>query len=586
MTNRLIKCALFFSFVTMVSVTAHAQLLHDDFNGTSIDTSLWQVSTPFANSSMTESGGSAVFENRGRLLSVASVTTGIDVTGRFEFTGNIHDQFQVVLRTNGATTNPSAEFDNGIHFKFGIESDTGSTAGQIHITDLSYPNSEIDLATGTFPMTQNKFYNFRITDNGTQIALYINNLAKPFLTATDSNFYGSRLGLYNREGNGSISAGSITKLDFITAQTTYTWNSTTTGFAWLNAGNWTGNPGHYPGLDTNSSSIADGASNDIAAFSSMAFSATILGINFSPSSNKGVSNNTGANGSLTLGAIDYLSTANKSISIGDNSGSAGTLTLKGVTLNGVANTILADEGPKSLTLQPQIGGGTQNMTVALGNATTNVIQVNGSGGMIISAAIQNGSGVAGLFTKIGTGKLTLSNANTYTGGTILKNGTLLVTNTTGSATGTGSVHVNLGTLGGTGKINGAVTVGNGSNSGAIVLAGNSSTSPGTLTINNPLTFQSHSTYKCVLNRAQSKASSVSAFGITINTNVSFTFLDTGTGTLATGAVFRVIDNISGLPISGTFTNLPNGLVFASNGNNFKVNYAGGTGNDLTLEVVP
>ena len=28
------------------------------------------------------------------------------------------------------------------------------------------------------------------------------------------------------------------------------------------------------------------------------------------------------------------------------------------------------------------------------------------------------------------------------------------------------------------------------------------------------------------------------------------------------------------------------LVFASNGNNFKVNYAGGTGNDLTLEVVP
>jgi hypothetical protein len=32
--------------------------------------------------------------------------------------------------------------------------------------------------------------------------------------------------------------------------------------------------------------------------------------------------------------------------------------------------------------------------------------------------------------------------------------------------------------------------------------------------------------------------------------------------------------------------LPDGLVFASNGNNFKVNYSGGTGNDLTLEVVP
>src|SRR5206468_6321625 len=116
------------------------------------------------------------------------------------------------------------------------------------------------------------------------------------------------------------------------------------------------NPGHYPGVDANSSSTADGASNDVAAFSSMAFAATILGINFSPSSSSGGSENTGANGSLILGAIDYLSTTNKSISIGDNSGAAGTLTLTGVTLNGVANTILANEGSNSLTLAPRIGG--------------------------------------------------------------------------------------------------------------------------------------------------------------------------------------------------------------------------------------
>src|SRR5436309_12582657 len=123
--------------------------------------------------------------------------------------------------------------------------------------------------------------------------------------------------------------------------TVYTWSTSTTGFAWLNASHWTGNPGHYPGVDANSKSIADGASNDVAAFSSMAFAATIVGINFSPSSSSGVSDNTGANGSLVLGAIDYLSTTNKSISIGDNSGTAGTLTLTGATLNGVANTILA-----------------------------------------------------------------------------------------------------------------------------------------------------------------------------------------------------------------------------------------------------
>jgi hypothetical protein len=215
MTNRVIKFALQFIILTTIAAAVHAQLLHDDFNGTSIDTSLWQVSTPFANSSMTESGGNAVFENRGRLLSVASLPTSLDITGRFEFTGNVHDQFQVVLRTNGATTNPSAEFDNGIHFKFAIESDTGDTSNQVYISDLSYPNPEVVLATGTFSLSLNTFYNFRITDNGTNLALYINDLAHPFLTATDSNSYGSQLGLYNREGNGSISAGSITQLDFI-----------------------------------------------------------------------------------------------------------------------------------------------------------------------------------------------------------------------------------------------------------------------------------------------------------------------------------------------------------------------------------
>ena len=158
-----------------------------------------------------------------------------------------------------------------------------------------------------------------------------------------------------------------------TPPTVYTWSTTTTGFAWLNASHWTGNPGHYPGVDSNGKSIADGASNDVAAFSSMAFVASIVGINFSPSSSNGVSTNTGANGSLTLGAIDYLWSTNKSISIGDNSGTAGSLTLTGVTLNNVANTVLANEGPNSLTLAPQIGGGTQDMTLALGNATNNVV---------------------------------------------------------------------------------------------------------------------------------------------------------------------------------------------------------------------
>jgi len=67
---------------------------------------------------------------------------------------------------------------------------------------------------------------------------------------------------------------------------------------------------------------------------------------------------------------------------------------------------------------------------------------------------------------------------------------------------------------------------------------------------------------------------------------TFTFVDTGIGTLTGGTVFTVIDNTSASPIAGTFSNLPDGSTFTSNGNNFKVSYTGGTGNDLTLKVVP
>jgi len=102
-------------------------------------------------------------------------------------------------------------------------------------------------------------------------------------------------------------------------------------------------------------------------------------------------------------------------------------------------------------------------------------------------------GYNGSITKIGNGKLTLSNASTYAGRTTITKGALLVTNQTGSATGTGAVQANRGTLGGTGNITGVVTVETGRRSGAILLPGNSATSPGTLTISSAVTFSSVST---------------------------------------------------------------------------------------------
>jgi hypothetical protein len=47
----------------------------------------------------------------------------------------------------------------------------------------------------------------------------------------------------------------------------------------------------------------------------------------------------------------------------------------------------------------------------------------------------------------------------------------------------------------------------------------------------------------------------------------------------------LITNTSANPISGTFSNLPDGGIVTINGNNFQASYSGGDGNDLTLTVV-
>jgi autotransporter-associated beta strand protein len=207
-----------------------------------------------------------------------------------------------------------------------------------------------------------------------------------------------------------------------------------------------------------------------------------------------------------------------------------------------------------------------------------------------SGLIQDGGlngGTGGSLTKAGTGMLRLTHRNTYTGGTAVNNGTLLVKNQTGSATGTGAVQVNAGTLSGTGKIGGAVTVGTGGGTGALLSPGGSShlTKFGTLTIQSALTFNSDATYKVQLNSTNSIADKVVADGVTIN-GAQFSFFDLGSGTLTPGTVFTVIDNTSASPIAGTFTNLADGAIFTRKNNSYQVNYESGDGNDLTLTVVP
>jgi hypothetical protein len=77
---------------------------------------------------------------------------------------------------------------------------------------------------------------------------------------------------------------------------------------------------------------------------------------------------------------------------------------------------------------------------------------------------------------------------------------------------------------------------------------------------------------------------VIAKGITIN-GATIKLKGKTQGTLTPGTVLTVISNTGANPISGTFSNLPEGAIVTVNGNNFQASYEGGDGNDLILTVL-
>ena len=220
--------------------------------------------------------------------------------------------------------------------------------------------------------------------------------------------------------------------------------------------------------------------------------------------------------------------------------------------------------------------GTINLSVGSNNLSTT-----------FSGVIEEpGGGVIGRLTKIGSGMLELRGPNTYTGGTTLNAGGLVINNTTGSGTGTGAVQVNAGILAGNGTITGPVTVGTGSGTGAFLVPGMGASTATTLMIQSALTFKADATYTCRLNTKKTKADQLIANGVTIERGAHFAFKVTGDKQLRTGKSATVISNTSANPISGTFANLPDGSTFTVGPNTFQVSYSGGDGNDLTLTVVP
>jgi len=224
--------------------------------------------------------------------------------------------------------------------------------------------------------------------------------------------------------------------------------------------------------------------------------------------------------------------------------------------------------------------------ILLGDAETTGLSIGTNNlSTIFAGLIQDKvSLIGGSFTKVGAGTLTLTSANTYTGGTTIQAGQLKVNNTTGSGTGTGAVQVNAGTLSGHGTVAGTVTVGTGAGAGAFLAPGD--VRIGTLTIQSAIIFNTDANYSYNVNTQNAQTDEVIANGVTIDPGAIFSILASGHSQLATGTVFTAINNTADTPISGAFGNLADGSTVTVGGNNFQADYEGGDGNDLTLTVVP
>ena len=189
-----------------------------------------------------------------------------------------------------------------------------------------------------------------------------------------------------------------------------------------------------------------------------------------------------------------------------------------------------------------------------------------------------GTGYAGGWTvaKTGTGTFTIGGNSTYTAGITHVNGTggkLVINGSQPLIPVTVDANTTLGGSGTVGTIlaNGTISPGN---------------SPGILN-SSSVNFSSTGNFTVELtgpNPGVGGYDQLNVTGTVSLANATLNVIPNFTTPVAIGQQFTIINNDGADAITGTFNGLANGAQFSAGGYTFRINYAGGTGNDVVLTL--
>jgi len=372
------------------------------------------------------------------------------------------------INVNGATLvgqNTAAASANGSLTAFGTSPINLNNGGALELIEnasaynlnFALANNVIVSGTATVDVTN--------SNSHTGQGYFLNTLelgANSLLNVSDPNNRYGRFGATTTDllGNatiadqaGSGNAGAALNLQAITVDNSVTTNSTTT-------------------LTLNGSNIyayASGALSNNASDPTKALALVKAGT-----------------GTVALDAADTFTggtTLNAGTLVLGNATALGAATNAALTFGASSTGILSLNG-NSITLTDLNTNATVGTPIIQSNSTTagtDTLTVNTVNSDTFAGVIRNGLSRLMGVTKAGTGTLTLSGNNTYTGATIVTAGTLIVN---GSLSGAYGVDAQGGTLGGNGTIVGLVTI----DAGATLAPGIGLSTTAVMTLGNDVIF--------------------------------------------------------------------------------------------------